>query len=365
MARFGIDAREYSTSTGRYVYKLVENLEKLDKDNEYFILLQEKDFRDASFSNPRFKAVLTPFKEFSVGEQLGFARQLYKLKVDLVHFGMTQQPMLYFKRSVTTVHDLTTARFINPDKNSAVFLLKQQVYKLVIWYAAHKSKRVIVPSNYVLKDLVTYTKIKPNKVVVTHEAADLIDQPTSAIKDLGNKRFIMYIGRPTPHKNLWRLIEAFAALKVTHQDLCLVLAGKMDNNYRDIERRVEESGVKDVIFTDFVSDGELKWMYQNCEAYVFPSLSEGFGLPGLEAMAHGAPVVSSNATCLPEIYGDSALFFDPLDVSAITKAIDQVISDDKLRARLIETGYKQVKLYSWEVMAKQTLDVYNQALKRL
>jgi len=111
-----------------------------------------------------------------------------------------------------------------------------------------------------------------------------------------------------------------------------------------------------------VSEGELRWLYEHCAAYVFPSLSEGFGLPGLEAMQHGAPVVSSNATCLPEVYGDAAHYFDPLDVQAMADAINEVITDKDLRARLIAAGHTQAATYSWKRMAEQTLAVYKTAL---
>ena len=109
------------------------------------------------------------------------------------------------------------------------------------------------------------------------------------MKKLVGKQFIMYVGRPWPHKNLNRLIEAFGKLKVKYPDLCLVLAGKKNENYLNIENNVKERGLKDVIFTDFISEGQFRWLYENCAAYIFPSLSEGFGLPGLEAMVHGAP----------------------------------------------------------------------------
>ncbi|MGH7234234.1 MAG: glycosyltransferase family 4 protein [Candidatus Saccharimonadales bacterium] len=362
MAKIAIDAREYSTSTGRYISKLIENLEKIDTTNEYVVLLKEKDMESAKFSNPNFSSVMTPFKEFSLGEQTGFAKQLYGLKVDLVHYGKTEQPLLYLKRSITTVHDLTTARFINPDKNKYVFFVKQQIYKVVIWYAAHKSRRVIVPSNYVKSDLINYTHVRPKKVIVTHEAADKIHSAAEPVKGLSGQDFIMYIGRPTPHKNLWRLIEAFNSLKGAYPELKLVLAGKMDNNYKDIQKKVKHSDISGIVFTDYVSEGELRWLYENCQAYVFPSLSEGFGLPGLEAMAHGAPVVSSNATCLPEIYGDAAHYFDPNDVQSMASAIAEVLGNHELRAKLIKSGLEQVERYSWRRMASETMAVYNAVL---
>ena len=358
-----LDAREYTTSTGRYMSKLIQYLQETDKENSYVVLLREKDMDKFVPSNPNFTKVVTPFKEFTFGEQLGFAKQIYSLKADLVHFGMVQQPILYFKRSVSTIHDLTTVRFVNPSKNPVVFFIKQQVYKAVILYAAHKSKVVFTPSNFVKDDLVNYSKINPKKIVVTYEAADIINEASRPLKSLEGQQFLMYIGRPMPHKNLWRLIEAFDSLKGIHPGLKLVLAGQSDKNYSDIERRVKSSGIDDVYFTGYISEGELRWLYENCQAYIFPSLSEGFGLPGLEAMAHGAPVVSSNATCLPEIYGDAAHYFDPKDKQSIVAAINDVLVDQKLRESLITAGREQVKKYSWKRMAEQTLEQYQKVLK--
>ncbi len=111
-----------------------------------------------------------------------------------------------------------------------------------------------------------------------------------------------------------------------------------------------------------MSDAELKWLYENAEAYVFPSLSEGFGLPGLEAMAHGCPVISSSATCLPEVYGDAAEFFDPKDVNDMAKTIDNVLTNKKLRISLARKGKNQIKNYSWQKMAQETLDTYKECL---
>lgn len=172
----------------------------------------------------------------------------------------------------------------------------------------------------------------------------------------------MYVGRPTPHKNLERLIEAYALLRGQHPNLKLVLVGKTDANYQRIAASVEAQGIPGVVFAGFVSEGQMRWLYEHCAAYVFPSLSEGFGLPALEAMVHGAPVVSSDATCLPEIYGDAAHYFDPLSVESMTDAINEVLTDKKLSTELIKRGGHQASQYSWQRMAEQTLAIYNQAL---
>ncbi|HMH30876.1 MAG TPA: glycosyltransferase family 1 protein [Methylomirabilota bacterium] len=359
MQRIVIDARELRTSSGRYVERLLHYLQQIDNDHAYKVLLKPKDMSGWKPSNPNFEAAECPHKEFSIAEQNGLLEQIDKLEADLVHFPFPQQPIRYKGKVVTTIHDLTTLRFNNPDKNPIIFKLKQKIYARVIKKAARKSVAVMTASQFVKDDIIQFTGIDPAKVTVTPEAADPILEAAIGLPNLESKQFIMYIGRPTPHKNLERLIEAFALLKAKNPGLLLVLAGKKDANYRRIEDMV---GQKDIIFTDFVGEGQLRWLYENCAAYVFPSLSEGFGLPGLEAMIHGAPVVSSNATCLPEIYGEAAHYFDPLDVDAMVTAINEVLTDKKLRDDLISKGEAQAAKYSWQRMAEQTLNVYNRVL---
>jgi len=277
---------------------------------------------------------------------------------------MVQQPLLCHRSIVTTMHDLTTVRFRNPSKNWLVFTVKQQVYKFVNFYIPHKSRRVIVPSNFVKIDVVRYAHVNPDKITVTYEAADKITDPVEPLSQLVDKQFIMYVGRPLPHKNLERLVEAFAGLYEKYPNLQLALVGKTDALYERLKARAKTMDRKNIIFTGFVTDGQLRWLYEHCEAYVFPSLSEGFGLPGLEAMIAGAPVVSSNATCLPEIYGDAAYYFDPLNISDITRALNDVLSSQQLRQKLIAAGSKRAAEFSWRKMAEQTLDIYQSTKKR-
>jgi glycosyltransferase involved in cell wall biosynthesis len=362
MQRVLIDARESGTSTGRYIDKLIENLAKLNTDLDFSIITKPHRQEYIRTIAPNFGIEITEYKEFTFGEQLGFKKQIESIGADLVHFGMVQQPIQFKGKVVTTIHDLTGVRFKNPAKNPITYKAKQRVYKHVIKKAAKKSVYVISASEYVKQDLVKYTGLDSKKFVVTYESADYIKDTSEEILSLSNKQFIMYIGRPTPHKNLWRLIEAFVLLKKDHPDLILVLAGKLDFNYKQIKDRINANKIDGVVFTDFVSEGQLKWLYQHCVAYVFPSLSEGFGLPGLEAMIHGAPVVSSNATCLPEIYGDAAIYFDPKDIKDIANNIDKLLVDDKLRDEMKSKGLEQAKKYSWATMAKETLEIYQRAL---
>jgi glycosyltransferase involved in cell wall biosynthesis len=270
---------------------------------------------------------------------------------------------VYPGRVVTTMHDLTTLRFDNPVKQRLVYKAKQKVYFLVNYIAAHKSLKVITPTRYVKDDVVKALRISPEKVTITYESADKITEAAEPVMSVSGKKFIMYVGRPTPHKNLWRLVEAFRIIRKTHPDIYLVLAGKRDSNYNNIADRIKSEQIANIIFTGFVSDGQLRWLYEHASLYVFPSLSEGFGLPGLEAMHYGVPVVSSNATCLPEVYQDAAAYFDPLDVSDIAQKIGDVLDDKELAIKLSKSGLDQVTHYSWERMAEQTLAIYKEALQ--
>lgn len=363
MKRIVIDARISGTTTGRYIDKLIEHMHNLKLG--YDIILLTKPHRVDFYRKlaPEFTVVASPYKEFSFGEQLGLWWQIRKLKPGLVFFTMTQQPLLCSGPIVTTIHDLTTLRFENPSKNRLVFWFKQLVYKFVTRQVAKKSKKIITISKYVKSDIVAYTGISPDKITVIYEAADRITEPATAIKDLVGVSYIMYVGRPLPHKNLRQLIDGFVLVQQSHPELCLVLAGQKDHLYKRHERYARDKNIKNVIFTGFVSEGQLRWLYENTRAYIFPSLSEGFGLPGLEAMMHHAPVISSNATCLPEIYKDGAYYFDPHNPSDIAEKIIEVIDDKTLRSELAARGNRTAKGYSWHNTAQQTLEVFKSILK--
>lgn len=356
-----LDARELRTSSGRYVERLLHYLQEIDAANKYVVLLKPKDMENWKPISKNFRTLPCPYKEFTFGEQIGMLKQVRALKPDLVHFAFTQQPVLYRGPVVTTVHDLTTARFNNPSKNWFVFKIKRWVYRGVIYVVAHKSKAIITPTEYVKEDLAKYAKINSRKIAVTYESADPLSGKCKSVELPGmrnDKPFIMYVGRPNPHKNLNRLVAAFSVLQKERPDLQLLLVGKEDDNYRKLKRYVKKLGIEGVVFGGFVPDDQLRWLYEKTSAYVFPSLSEGFGLPGLEAMVHGAPLVSSNATCLPEVYGEAAQYFDPLDVNDIAKNIGKVLDSPELRKSLIHKGKLQAAKYSWKKMAEETLAAY-------
>lgn len=290
---------------------------------------------------------------------------MYRLKPDLVHFTMTQQPLSYFGNIVTTTHDLTMLRFVRPKgKNIVVHWIKMLGYRLLFWSAHHKSKVIIVPTNFVKEDLSQYQPFTADKIALTYEASE------PPIKDKAEpvpgvaKPFIFHVGSPFPHKNIERLIEAYEILLQKNPNLKLVLAGKREHYFEKLEEwHKDRSSYRSTIYTGFIPDSQLKWLYKNAEAYVLPSLSEGFGLPGLEAMTHGCPVVSSSATCLPEVYGEAAVYFDPYDVQDIVKKIEEMLGSGDLSDSLKKKGFDQIQHYSWEKMTNETHNIYISLLK--
>lgn len=360
-----IDARIRRSTTGRYIDRLVEHLQDLDDFHKYTILLQPDDPWKPKAKN--FKAAPCPYAQFSLNpvEQIGFTRQLHSLKPDLVHFGMSQQPLPYFGNIVTTSHDTTMYYFVRRGSTPMpIYKAKMALYRFLVWQAHRKSKFVIVPTQTVAREFAKMQPFVKDKLVVTLEASEpaIASKPQKPANVSGN--FLLYVGTAFPHKNLPRLIEALNILVKKRPDLKLVMTGKREEKHMVelMEWAKTQPSYNNIILPGFVSDAELKWLYENCKAYVFASLSEGFGLPPLEAMTHGAPTVLSNASCIPEVNGEAGHYFNPRKPSDIAAKIEDVLDNKKLRAQLIKNGYEQIKKYSWRRMAEETLIVYKDAL---
>ncbi len=356
-----IDARIINSSTGRYVERLLHYLEQIDTENRYTVLVPTKDRDYYKPTNPNFTVKTIDFANYSLNEQIGFKRFLDELKPDLVHFTMPQQPVLYRGRKVTTFHDLTLLKTYNSDKNWLVFHFKQLLGRFVFKSVAKSSNHIITPSYYTKNDLINFVKITEDKITVTYEAADVFPGQLEPYNH-PFKRYLLYVGQQSDYKNIKRLAAAHQKLLAKHPDLGLILVGKKNDSIRANEEYFKSKNYRNILFTDFIPDSQRDWLYTNASAYVFPSLMEGFGLPGLEAMGYGAPVVSSNATCLPEVYGQAAHYFDPENVGDMARAIDEVLANENLRANLVQNGYQRLQQYSWRKMAQQTLDVYRQVI---
>lgn len=358
-----IDARIINSSTGRYVERLLTHLQHVDTTNKYTVLVPSKDLDYWQPSATNFTVKAADYANYSFGEQLGFKKLLDSLQPDLVHFCMPQQPIFYTGASVTTFHDLTLLDTYNSDKNWLVFHVKQLIGRIVFTLAARKSRHIITPSEYTRQDVSKRLNVDLEKITVTYEAVGASSDETQPYKQ-PFKEFILYVGQQSDYKNIKRLGDAHQKLLEAHPELGLILVGSKNASARKNEAYFSNHNYKNILFTGFVDDAQLAWLFKNCRVYAFPSLMEGFGLPGLEAMSYGAPVASSNATCLPEVHGKAAHYFNPTDVDDIARAVNDILTNPSYRDELIARGYKQVKKYSWQRMAEQTHAVYMNAVKK-
>lgn len=361
MAHIVIDARIINSSTGTYVAKLLHYLQKIDHTNKYTVLVPAKDVKYWRPTAKNFKVKVADYKNYSFGEQIGFKKLLDQLSPDLVHFCMPQQPVLYKGKSVTTMHDMTLLNTYNSDKNWLIFHLKQLVGRWVFKRIAKTSEHIIAISNNTKREYQEFSGIPDDKISVIYEAGEVNIGKLKAVK-LPFKDYVLYIGQQPDYKNIRRLGAAHQLLLEQFPDLGLVLVGRMNPDTEANKAYFEKKGYKNIHFTGFIPDEQRDWLLANTRAYVFASLMEGFGLPPLEAMASGSAVVSSNASCMPEILGDAAEYFDPLNINDMASAIKSVITDDNLRSELIRRGQLQVAKYSWEKMAKETLAIYERSL---
>lgn len=373
----GIDARFFGPKgkgLGRYTQKLIETLEKIDSQNQYAVFLRRENFDDYQPAAKNFRKVLADYRWYSLKEQIFMPFLIRRTKVDLMHFPHFNVPVFYFGKFVVTIHDLILRRFLTRRASTLgpiLWGLKNLAYRLVIWTAIKKAAKVITVSNYVKKEIVYFFKIRPEKIAVIYEGRPTknSEQKTQNPKSNFKRRditghYLLYVGSAYPHKNLNNLIDAFNILVSRDKfSLQLVFVGEQDYFYRQLGNYLAEYFIyleNRIIFTDFVSDSELEDIYRGALVYVFPSLCEGFGLPPLEAMTYGVPVVSSNATCLPEILGQAAIYFEPKDPQDMAEKIKRVIKNKKIRQELVANGFKQIKKYSWDKMGKATLKIYKE-----
>ncbi|NTU66765.1 MAG: glycosyltransferase family 4 protein [Candidatus Moranbacteria bacterium] len=369
--KIGIDARFFGSlgkGLGRYTQKLVENLEMIDHENDYFIFLRRENFDEYVPRNPKFKKVLADYRWYTFSEQLAFPRLLGEYNLDLMHFPHFNVPLFYRRKFLVTVHDLILIHFPtmrNTTLNPLFYWLKFLAYKIIIRSALVRSESIITVSNFTKNDILkNYPAISEGKISVTYEAAQNhhaaeLENSADVLKKYGIiEPYMMYVGNAYPHKNLERLIESFLLAKKKISYLKLVLVGKEDYFYARLKRSIDRPTFSGIIFAGFVPDDELDILFASAEAFVFPSLYEGFGLPPLEAMARGVPVISSDHPCMKEVLGESAHFFDGNDVNQMAEAIEKISTDKKLREDLIAKGFEQVKKYDWMKMAKETLEIY-------
>lgn len=372
--RIGIDARLFGTALavgiGRYTEELIRNLVGLDKDNKYHIFLSKSAAENFPIYAPNLSKTGVDFSHYSYSEQFKYPIILKKTDLDLIHYTNFNSPIFFTSiPSVATIHDLTLWFFPGRGQKS---WFRRMIYRLVIKRTCENAKRIIAITKKTKQDIVELLGINPEKITVIYEAVPSNykvvnnDQKIKKLKHKFNisKPYVMYVGQWREHKNIVRMIRAFSLLSRRYGvDYQLVMVGRVDNRYPQVMATIKELGLTNqVVFTGYVPDSELPYIYNGAEFFVWPSLYEGFGLPPLEAMACGVPVVSSNASCMPEVLGDAAYYFDPLSVEAIAKAMADVASSYALKRELRLKGLRQAKKYSFEKATKQTSNIYKQVL---
>jgi len=367
--RIGLDARFFGpgigTGIGRYSQRLIEELERIDTVNEYLVFLRDENFDLYRPASPRFTKVRAPWRWYSRDEQVRFPGAVRRAQVDFMHYLHFNVPLVSPKPFVVTIHDLILSKFPTPRASTlepTKYWLKQLAYRAVIRSAVRRAERVVTVTNHTKQDIINHYGRSADHIVVTYEGFDPSPNGTKAV-ELGtydiSGRYLICVGNAYPHKNLERLIDAMPLINGSGSPVSLLLVGRDDFFYRRLHGYVREKHAEAFVkFAGYVDDGTLDGLYRGAVAHVFPSLYEGFGLPGLEAMLRGIPVAAARASCFPEVFGDAACYFDPLRVDDIATAIRRVIDDQALRRHLIDRGTECVKRFSWRAMAEQTLAVY-------
>jgi glycosyltransferase involved in cell wall biosynthesis len=374
MSKIGIDIRMLGTrhgGIGRYVSELVLHLLQLDKENQYFLFYNYKAVQEADLavlqSHKNVRLVKTGINHYSLAEQLSLPKLLYKLDLDLVHFPNFNAPIFYQKPFVTTIHDVVHHQLGGGSKRRLVHFL---AYQKVIAASVGKARKIITVSQAAVEEIKKYFKIEASKITVIYEGsslkADVEPGQVLAVKNkfLLPRPYFLFVGVLERKKNLVNLTGGFDQFLGTGgPNMDLVIVGKADRHYPDIRQQAMDIKHKDnLVFTDFVEDEDLKALYQGAFAYVSASLHEGYGLPGVEAMAFGLPLVVADTAVFNEIYDDAAVYFDGQNPRDIADKLRFVVKDELYCQKLRKASLRRSKIFSWKTAAEQTLGVYKDCL---
>jgi glycosyltransferase involved in cell wall biosynthesis len=367
--RIAIDARKLRDyGIGTYVRNLLRHLSRIDSTTEYVLLCRKDDCAMARALGENFRAVPEPAGPYSIREQIAVPLDLRREKVDLFHAPHYVLPPLTPCRSVVTIHDCIHLQFPEylPNKIGHAYA------RGALWVAAHRSARVLTVSEASKRDILRYFHVSDRKVDVIYNAIDERFAQMPAEEDIARVReryqlndpFVLYAGNIKPHKNLERLIEAFHMLRRDGlEHVKLLIIGDEISKYATLRRAVHRFKLhKHVRFFGFVPDETLAILYRLAAVFVFPSLYEGFGLPPLEAMASGTPVVTSNVSSLPEVVGDAALLIDPYEPASIAHGMRRVLTEPALRDDLRARGLARVRDFSWERSIRRVREIYDEVM---
>lgn len=357
---------------GKYISRLVVGLASLNSDIEYVVFMNRNNAREFLFLPENVRKIncglLTQIRPLrAVWEQSALPLHIRRWKIDVFHSPLHVAPILLSSRSVVTIHDMTL--FSLPAQHIRT---KRLYFSKLMPFIARKADKIIADSECSKRDIMRILKIPETKIKVIYLGVDGVFRPIKDPRRLVHIRrkyqivsnFILYAGVLEPRKNLGRLIKAFHKLRQEKKLECqLVIAGKKGWSYSKVFQLVEDLELgRDVIFTGYVSDDDLVLLYNAAELFVYPSLYEGFGLPPLEAMACGTPVIASNVSSLPEVVSDAGLLVNPYDERGIGNAIYEALTNEGLRKEMGEKGLRRARLFLWEKTARETLQVYQEVL---
>jgi glycosyltransferase involved in cell wall biosynthesis len=368
--RVAIDVRKYHDfGIGTYIRNLVEQLARIDHDTEYVLLCRPEDHGRLKALGRNFRPVPETARNYSFGEQARIPIALRREGVDLFHAPHYVLPPLIHCRSVVTIHDCIHLMFPQYLPGRAAYAYA----RASIWMATRRANRILTVSETSKSDILRRFNVPADKITVVYNAIDERLRATPSPEDVERVKarfqlkdpFALYVGNIKPHKNLERLIDAFDRLRheAGFETLKLVIIGDQLTRYQGLRRAVHRHKLyKHVRFFGFVPLETLAVLYRLAGVFVFPSLYEGFGLPPLEALASGTPVVTSNASSLPEVVGDAAVLVDPYDPDSIADGMRKVLTDSDLRASLREKGLAKANEYSWTRSVEQIHQVYQDVL---
>jgi glycosyltransferase involved in cell wall biosynthesis len=371
-----IDARLYGlehTGIGRYLVNLVEDLKIIGTDYVFVILLGKGYFGELMFPS-NWKKVLADFRHYSLDEQLKLPGIINAEKPDLVHFPHFNMPLLWNGKFVVTLHDMAMHKQgINATTLSMPkYFIKRIPYRTVFRRAVTGSEVIITPSQTVKEEITGYFNVNEKKIKTIYEGLTPLPKNETKIDifkkyDLPREYFV-YVGNAYPHKNLKIALDAIKMLWDKDQkNVILAVAASRDTfTSKLMDYAKEKKSIHCIKFLGFVPDEDLSELYRNSIAFVYPSLSEGFGLQGVEAISAGTVVLASGIPIFKEIYGEFSFYFDPRNVISVVKTMEYIFAMDPAeRKLLIEKSQDFIKKYSWRKMAQETLKVYESALQNI
>ena len=366
--RIGIDARKlHDFGIGTYIRNLLRHLARLDHHTEFVVLARPADCQALGALGENFRAVPETAANYSVSEQLRIPLALWRERVTLFHAPHYVLPPLVRCPSVVTIHDCIHLMFPQylPSRLALTYARGS------ITLASRRATRVLTVSESSKRDILRFVDIPAEKIDVIYNAYDERFGVEPREEDVIRVReryqlhdeFVLYAGNVKPHKNLERLIQAFDLVRKRGlPNLKLVLIGDDISKYAALRRAVHSHQLhKYVRFLGYLPEETLAVMYRLAAVFVFPSLYEGFGLPPLEAMASGTPVVTSNVSSLPEVAGDAAILVDPYNPQAIADGIERVLCDESLRRELRMKGLARARQFSWEDSVRRVREIYGEA----